>query len=260
MASQNNHLHFILVPLMAPGHFIPMIDMATLLAQTGVTVTVVTTPPIASRFNQIINRAIESGLPVRLLSLQFLPMEVGQPKGCETVDTLLSLDLIRNFFVAICLLQEPFDQLFKALEPSPSCIIADKSIAWVADTAHKFQILRIIFDGMSCFTLLRINNLHITKVHESVSESEPFEFPGLPDKIQLTKSQLPTLINPGSLLDMQDFWVKIQAMEVEAYGVVINSFEELELRYVDGYQKVKGDKVWCIGLLSLCNKDNLDKA
>ncbi|KAF5945708.1 hypothetical protein HYC85_015936 [Camellia sinensis] len=260
MASQNNHLHFVLVPLMAPGHFIPMIDIAKLLAQHGVTVTVVTTPLIASRFNPIINRAIESGLPLRLLSLRFPSVEAGLPEGCETVDTVPSLDLIRNFYVAIFLLQEPFEQLFETLEPSPSCIIADKIIAWLADTARKFQIPRIIFDGTSCFTLLCTHNLHITKVHESVSESEPFELPGLPEKIQLKKSQLPPSINPGSLLVVQDFRVKIQAAEAEAYGVVINSFEELESRYVDGYRKVKGDKVWCIGPLSLCNKDNLDKA
>ncbi|GMP84814.1 hypothetical protein CsSME_00038189 [Camellia sinensis var. sinensis] len=261
MASQNNHLHFVLVPLMAPGHFIPMIDMAKLLAQHGVTVTVVTSPLIASRFNPIINRAIESGLHLRLLSLQFPSVEAGLPEGCETADTLPSIHLMRNFFVAICLLQEPFEQLFETIEPSPiSCIIADKSIPWVADTARKFQIPRIIFDGTSCFTLLSTHNLHITKVHESVSESEPFELPGLPDKIQLTKSQLPPSINPGSLLDVQDFRVKIQAAEAEAYGVVINSFEELEPRYVDGCRKVKRDKVWCVGPLSLCNKDNLDKA
>ncbi|THG09420.1 hypothetical protein TEA_028019 [Camellia sinensis var. sinensis] len=245
---------------MAPGHFIPMIDIAKLLAQHGVTVTVVTTPLIASRFNPIINRAIESGLPLRLLSLRFPSVEAGLPEGCETVDTVPSLDLIRNFYVAIFLLQEPFEQLFETLEPSPSCIIADKIIAWLADTARKFQIPRIIFDGTSCFTLLCTHNLHITKVHESVSESEPFELPGLPEKIQLKKSQLPPSINPGSLLVVQDFRVKIQAAEAEAYGVVINSFEELESRYVDGYRKVKGDKVWCIGPLSLCNKDNLDKA
>ncbi|KAF5945710.1 hypothetical protein HYC85_015938 [Camellia sinensis] len=93
-----------------------------------------------------------------------------------------------------------------------------------------------------------------------MSESEPFKIPDLPDKIQLTKSQLPTSINPGSLLDVQDFQVKIQAAEAEVYGVVINSFKELEPRYVDRYRKEKGDKVWCIGLLSLCNKDHLDKA
>ncbi|GFY93292.1 UDP-glucosyl transferase 73C2 [Actinidia rufa] len=58
MASQSHHqLHFVLFPLMCPGHFIPMVDMAKLLAQNGVAVTVITTPLIAARFCQTINRA-----------------------------------------------------------------------------------------------------------------------------------------------------------------------------------------------------------
>ncbi|KAF5941361.1 hypothetical protein HYC85_022528 [Camellia sinensis] len=241
------------------SHFIPMIDMAKLLAQHGVNVTVVTTPIIASRFNPIINRAIESGLPLRLLPLRFPSVEAGLPEGCETVDNVRSVVLMKNFYDAIDMLQEPFEQLIEELKPCPCCIIADKHIAWAADTARKFQIPRIIFDGMSCLTLLCSHNLQISKVHESLSESEPFDLPGLPDRIEVTKALLRMLFNVGSSVQ-QKFMERARAAEVGAYGVVINSFEELEPRYVDEIRKAKGDKVWCIGPLSLCNKDNLDKA
>ncbi|KAI7996861.1 UDP-glycosyltransferase 73C3 [Camellia lanceoleosa] len=259
MASQKHQLHFVLVPLMSPGHFIPMIDMAKILAQHGVTVTVVTTPVIASRFNPTINRAIESGLALRLLPIRFPSVEAGLPEGCETVDTLTSPHLLINFFYAIGMLQQPFEQLFEALQPFPCCIIADKHIGWVGDTGRKFQIPRIIFDGMSCLTLLCSHNLHISKFHENISESEPFELPDLPDRIELTKAQLSMLFTLGTP-EWQAFRERVRAAEVESYGVVINSFEELEPRYVEQFRKVKGDKVWCIGPVSLCNKDNLDKA
>ncbi|KAJ0714465.1 hypothetical protein HanPI659440_Chr13g0489821 [Helianthus annuus] len=39
-----NQLHFLVVPLGSPGHYIPTIDLAKLLAQHGVRVTIVTTP------------------------------------------------------------------------------------------------------------------------------------------------------------------------------------------------------------------------
>nr|GEX45524.1 zinc finger, CCHC-type [Tanacetum cinerariifolium] len=39
-----------------------------------------------------------------------------------------------------------------------------------------------------------------------------------------------------------------------AYGIVVNSFEELEPKYVEAFIKVKDKKVWCIGPVSLCNK------
>ncbi|KAL5075779.1 hypothetical protein RYX36_014763 [Vicia faba] len=44
-----------------------------------------------------------------------------------------------------------------------------------------------------------------------------------------------------------------------SYGVIVNSFEELESAFVKDYKKVKNDKVWCIGPVSLSNTDSLDK-
>ncbi|GFZ02392.1 UDP-glucosyl transferase 73C7 [Actinidia rufa] len=236
-----------------------MVDMAKLLAQHGVRVTIVTTTLIAARLRPNINRAISSGLPLRLLHLPFPSMDAGLPEGCETFESIPSPNLLKNFIVATGMLQIPFERLFELLEPKPNCIIADKNLPWVAETARKFHVLRITFDGMSCFTRLCTHNLQVSRVHESLSESEPFVLPGLPDTIEMTKSQLPRLLNPGSL-DSQDFGARVTAAEEEAYGMVVNSFEELEPRYVNGFRNMRGGRVWCIGPLSLCNKDNLDKA
>lgn len=41
-----------------------------------------------------------------------------------------------------------------------------------------------------------------------------------------------------------------------AYGVMINSFEELNNNMSTSTKKLKSDKVWCIGPLSLCSKDD----
>lgn len=46
---------------------------------------------------------------------------------------------------------------------------------------------------------------------------------------------------------------------MSAFGVVINSFNELEQGCVEQYQKAIKKKVWTIGPVSLCNKMNLDK-
>ena len=69
MHSQSPELQFVLVPLMCPGHLIPMVDMGRLLAQHSVTVTIVTTPLNAVRFKSIIDRDITSGIQIRLLQL-----------------------------------------------------------------------------------------------------------------------------------------------------------------------------------------------
>ncbi|CAI9780651.1 unnamed protein product [Fraxinus pennsylvanica] len=259
MALQPEMLNIVLIPLMAPGHMIPMVDMAKLFAECGILVTIVTTTLNAIRFNSVIDRAVSSGLPIQLLQLQFPSEEAGLPVGCENVDALPSYKFMRNFFIASKMLLKPLEQALQGLKPAPSCIICDKHLTWTVDLSNYLQIPRIIFDGMSCFTQLITHNLHISKVHESVPEMEPFVVPNLPDKVEFTKLQLPGMFNPGSV-DWNDIRKEIRVTETQSYGVVVNSFEDLEQRYVDEFRKIRGGKVWCIGPLSLFSKENLDKA
>ncbi|KAK6140120.1 hypothetical protein DH2020_026118 [Rehmannia glutinosa] len=244
---------------MAPGHIIPMIDMAKLLAKHGVSVTIVVTPLNAARFSSVIDRAVATGLSIRLLQIRFPAEAAGLPPGCESADCLPSYHFLRNFFAAINMLQQPLEEILIDLKPSPSCIICDKHISWTADTCNKFQIPRIIFDGMSCFAQLIMHRLYFSKIHETVSPSELFAVPDLPDKIEFTKLQLPGYFNPGSV-DIGDFREQVWKTESQAYGVVVNSFEDLEKRYLDEYRKIKGGKVWSIGPLSLFSNDDLDRA
>lgn len=136
MGSQSQQLHFVMIPLMCPGHLIPMIDMAILLARRHVIVTIVTTPHNSVRFGSAISRAIESGLPIRLLQVQFPSKEVGLPEGCESLDELpFYKDMSVNFFFAVRMLQEPVEKLLGEVRPSPSCILSDKHVFWTAKTA-----------------------------------------------------------------------------------------------------------------------------
>ncbi|KAF8364643.1 hypothetical protein HHK36_033387 [Tetracentron sinense] len=188
MASQDHQLHFVMFPLMAQGHMIPMIDMARLFAEHGVIVTIVTTPLNAFRFKTIIDRAIGSGLPIRLLQLHFPCAEAGLPDGCESLDTVPSVELMKNFMIATTMLQQPLEQMLGEFQPSPSCIISDMGFPWTSEVARKFHIPRFIFHGTSCFSLLCSHNLIFSKVHERVtSEYESFVVPDLPDRIERLK-------------------------------------------------------------------------
>ncbi|KAI3734342.1 hypothetical protein L6452_13809 [Arctium lappa] len=258
-----SNLHFLLIPLMCPGHLIPMVDMAKLIAQQSVAVTIVITPRNVQRYGSVLNRAIASGLPIRIRKLRFPASESGLPEECESLDDLPSFSLSKNFFEASAKLQQPLEEVFGELKPRPSCIISDKHLAWTADVARKHQIPWVIFDGMSCFTQLSTHNLFVSKIHEKMADSEPFILPGLPDSIVMTKSQLPELFNPGNSTqakEMKTIIEHIRATELGAYGTVLNSFEELERRYIDEYKKLKHGRVWCIGPFSQSNKNDLDKA
>jgi len=258
MVSQITDLHFVLFPLMAQGHMIPMMDIARLLAQRGVVVTIFTTPKNASRFDSVLSRAVSSGLQIRLLQLHFPAKEAGLPEGCENLDMVTSMDMINKMFCTITMLQKSAEELFEALTPKPSCIISDFCIPWTAQIAEKYRIPRISFQGISSFCLHCMHQLQTSKIRESIpSKSEYFTIPGIPDEIKVTKEQL-----PGSLssYDSKDFGDQVIAAERKSYGVIINSFEELEKSYVRDYKKVRNDKAWFIGPVSLCNKDGLDKA
>ncbi|MBA0554368.1 hypothetical protein Golob_013475, partial [Gossypium lobatum] len=106
MGSLSDQPHFVLFPFMAQGHLIPMVDIGRLLAQRDVIVTIVTTPHNAGRVQNTIARAIESGLPIRLVQLQFPGKEVGLQDGVENVDMLSSREDFVDFFTAANKMEE----------------------------------------------------------------------------------------------------------------------------------------------------------
>ncbi|OMO89615.1 UDP-glucuronosyl/UDP-glucosyltransferase [Corchorus capsularis] len=258
MANQEERLHFVLFPFMAQGHMIPMVDMARLLAQQGMIITIVTTPLNAARFKTILDRAVKSGLSIRLLELQFPCLDSGLPEGCENFDMLPSLGQALNFFRAANKLQNPVEKLFEELRPRPSCIISDILLTYTLNIANQFQIPRVVFNGVGCFCLVCIYNLYLSKILDRIpSESQYFALPNMPHRVEFTKPQLPAILDDG---EMKAFCKHTVETDLASYGVVVNTFEELEPEYVKQYSNARGNKVWCIGPVSLCNKDALDKA
>ncbi|MBA0561906.1 hypothetical protein Golob_018698 [Gossypium lobatum] len=252
-------LHFLLIPLMSPGHLLPMVDMARLLATHGATVSIITTPLNALRFTSVVDSAVASGLRIQVHHLPFPAKEFGLPENCENMDQLPSRDLIMNFLMAANELQQRFEELFYKLKPKPSCIVSGKNLPWTVKTATKFNVPRIVFDGMGCFSFVCTHKLELSKVLEMVSEFESFKIPGLLHEIELKKAQLPENLNPVSndLINIRD----IRKAELVCDGIVVNTFEELENEYVKEFKSIKGNgKVWCIGPVSAINKLSSDKA
>ncbi|XP_021908802.1 UDP-glycosyltransferase 73C6-like [Carica papaya] len=255
-------LHFVLFPFMAQGHMIPMIDIARVLAERGDLITIITTPVNAARVEPVITRAVQAhGLHIRLVQLKFPCSEVGLPEGLENFDMLDSfdLDLSLKFFEAANMLEDQVQRLFDEEQISlrPSCLISDFCLPYTKNIASKFKIPRISFHGFSCFSLLCLERLYSSKILDTVtSDSEYFVLPNLPDKVEFTKAQLPVL----SKDTWKEMHKKMGDADKDSYGVVINTFEEMEAEYIREYRKVGGGrKAWCIGPLWLCNKTGLDK-
>ena len=151
--------HFVLVPMMAQGHTIPMTDMARLLAEHGAQVSFITTPVNASRLAGFAADVETAGLAVRLVELHFPSAEFGLPDGCENLDMIQSTCLLSNFMDAITALQEPLKAYLREQQHSPpSCIISDLVHWWTGDIARELGIPRLTFSGFCGFSsLIRYN-------------------------------------------------------------------------------------------------------
>ncbi|XP_050915061.1 UDP-glycosyltransferase 73C1-like [Lathyrus oleraceus] len=259
MASKDQKLHFVLFPMMAQGHMIPMMDIAKILAQHhNIVVTILTTPQNASRFSSTFQRFLQSGLHIHVIQLQFPSKEAGLPEGCENLDMLTSLGAASDFFNSTKFLQQEAEKIFEELTPPPSCIISDMCLPYTIHIARKFNVPRISFLGACCFYLLSMYNLRVSNMMRTMANNpdEYFALPGFSEKFEINMSQIEL-----GLMDetWEKFSIDMIRAEVGSYGVIVNSFEELESEFVKDYKKVKNDKIWCIGPVSLSNTDNLDK-
>jgi hypothetical protein len=184
MGSKSGQLHIFFFPFLAHGHLIPTIDIAKLFTARGVKATIVTTPrnvPLVSKTH---------GMKIDILIIKFPAVEAGLPQGCENCDSLNSPEMASNFIKATKMLQQPLEQLLQ--DYNPNCLVADSFFPWATDVASKFGIPRLVFNGISFFSMFADHTIRLYEPHKKVfSDSETFVIPNFPGEIKLTRMQLP---------------------------------------------------------------------
>ncbi|XP_058746617.1 scopoletin glucosyltransferase-like [Vicia villosa] len=152
------------------------------------------------------------------------------------------------------MLPEPLEELL--LEQHPDCIVADMFFPWATDSALKFGIPRLVFHGTCFFSLCATKCYSIYQPFRSVSsDSEPFVISNLPGEIKITRLQTAPFEDWKELEGMAKLMHEAKDSEIKSFGVVVNSFYELENVYADYYRNVLGRKAWHIGPLPLWNKE-----
>ncbi|KAF9675886.1 hypothetical protein SADUNF_Sadunf09G0080000 [Salix dunnii] len=243
-------VHIFFFPFMAHGHMIPSADMARLFASRGVKTTIITTPLNAPFFSKTIQKTKDLGFDIDIQTIQFPAAEAGLPEGCENTDAFITNEnageMTKKFFIAAALLQEPFEKVLQ--ERHPDCIVADMFFPWATDAAAKFGIPRLVFHGTSNFALCAGECVRLYEPHKKVSsDSEPFVVPSLPGDIKLTRKQLPAFVRDTVENDFTKLVKASKESELRSFGVVVNSFYELEPAYADHYRKVLGRRAWNVG-------------
>ncbi|PSR99796.1 UDP-glucose flavonoid 3-O-glucosyltransferase [Actinidia chinensis var. chinensis] len=257
MDSKHEKLHVIFLPYMAPGHMMPMVDIARLFAAHGVHVTIITTTMNAKRFEATINRDVTAGRHITLEILPFPSTEAGLPEGCENLSNTPTPEMTIRLFHAINTLQPQIEKLLH--ESRPNCIFSDVLFHWTVDIAIELGIPRLAFSGSGFFNLSVAYAVEHYEPHKNIHfEREPFLIPSLPDQVLITRSQLPDIVK--STNRFSELFGKLKEAEKKSYGMVVNSFHALESAYADYYRKAMGINAWHVGPVSLFNKDEADKA
>ncbi|XP_008775115.4 scopoletin glucosyltransferase-like [Phoenix dactylifera] len=251
-------LHIFFLPFLAPGHMIPMIDLAKIFADRGVKVSIVTTtgniPRIQPTIDLANNSCHSSRHHIQLIPLHFPYSESGVPKGHENLINFSDPGISPEFITAINLLEAPFMQLAK--DHRPDCIISDIFYPWTSSIAHELRIPRLVFHGSGMFTYAVMCVIKDLKPYEGVnSDRQPFVVQGLPHRIEMTRSQLPEFVTEART----GFFKETDDAHDMTYGMVMNSFNELESDYANLLKKMLSMKVWHVGPVSLFNQDVNDE-
>ncbi|XP_065869453.1 scopoletin glucosyltransferase-like isoform X2 [Euphorbia lathyris] len=232
MGSESEKPHIVLFPFMAHGHMIPMVDIAKLFASRNLKTTILTTPLNEPLVSRQIQKTPNSDSNINLHILKFPIFEAGLPEGCENVDFIssknLGWEILSKFLLATPLFKDPLEEVLR--EINPDCLVADWIFPWATDSASKF-------------------------------DSEPFVVPSLPGDMKLSRNKLlkPEL-RESETDEIRKLYEASIESELKSFGVVVNSFFELEPVYAEHYRNVLGRRAWSIGPVSLCNRDVEEQA
>uniref|UniRef100_A0A803L7I0 Uncharacterized protein n=1 Tax=Chenopodium quinoa TaxID=63459 RepID=A0A803L7I0_CHEQI len=261
MGAEPQRLRVVLFPLMAAGHMLPIIDIAKLFAANHVKTIIITTTLNAPTIIKALQSRAYKNVGLPLIDVEIVPFPYKEgviPEGIENCGQITSDELFIKFFKATDLLQESLEQVMEKYKPN--CLVADMMYPFATDVAAKFNVPRLVFHGTSYFAQCVGHAMMKYEPQKLVSsEDEEFVIPEIPHEIILTRSQLSPIMN-GHVKDRTtEEWMEIlgRVMEAEerSYGIIMNSFYELEPDYANYYTKVMGRRAWHIGPVSLCNRE-----
>ncbi|KAL9244919.1 hypothetical protein vseg_018633 [Gypsophila vaccaria] len=250
-----DELHVAFFPFMAQGHMIPTLDMAKLFAARNVKTTIITTPLNAPTFT----KTVEKHSLINLEMFTFPTQEVGLPEGCEKIEEAIALKLLPSFIKASAMLRDQLEQYLESRRPN--CLVADMFFPWATESAGRFNIPRIVFHGTCYLALCAKEVERLYQPYKSVSsDDEIVVLPHLPLEVKMTRSQVPEEEWCEEDNEFKRRSARIKESEVESYGVIVNSFYELEPEFADFFRKELGRRAWHVGPVSICNRRIEDKA
>lgn len=231
---------------MSKGHTIPLLHLARFLLRRRLAVTVFTTP--ANR--PFIANSL-SDTAASIVDLPFPENVPGVPSGVESTDKFPSMSLFFSFATATKRIQPDFERSLASLPPV-SFIVSDGFLWWTLESASKFGIPRCVFYGMSAYahsvSRAAFGNRLIDGPEPDNELIAVTDFPW----IKLTKNDfVPTPEEPELKNLASEFHMNAVISTANSFGLIVNSFYELERLFVDHWNRKTSIKAWCVGPLCL---------
>ncbi|KAH0466493.1 hypothetical protein IEQ34_003731 [Dendrobium chrysotoxum] len=225
-----------------------MLDLSVLISARGIRSTIITTPSNADLLRLSLSNYNNPN--IHLLTIPFISENsLHHP---ENLTSLPTPEVTPDFFASLCRLESHVENLL--LTHRPDCIISDIFYPWTTALAKRHGIPRIVFHGTSYFAFTVMSVISLLRLYDTVSTSdELFLVPGLPHSIKMTRSQLPQIITSPS-----EFTTGFAASWEENYGMVMNTFYELEPAYADSFKSAGGVRSWHVGPVFL-SRQSVDR-
>ncbi|KAI3971800.1 hypothetical protein MKW92_048315 [Papaver armeniacum] len=213
--------HILIFPYPAQGHMIPLLDFAHQLSLRNLKITILITP----KNLPILNPLLSKRPSIKTLVLPF-PNHPRLPQGVENVKDL-SPNLFYTMLNAMSGLYNPILEWFKSHPSPPVAIISDFFLGWTHELACELGIPRIDFSPSGAMAIAVMDKLFQNAPKLNGDPYHQIEsFPDIPSSPSLKHGE------PES-----DFIRKSMLANFESWGIVINSFSELESVYLDYLRK-----------------------
>ncbi|CAN6322636.1 unnamed protein product [Urochloa humidicola] len=252
-AAASRRLRVFFLPSFARGHLIPQTDLACLMAAARpgeIEATMVVSPANAAVISPTVARAAAAGHAVRVLRYPF--PDVGLGNGVECLATAPARDAWR-VYRAMELVRPAHESLLR--EHRPDAVVSDVPFWWTNGVAAELGVPRLTFHPVGVFPQLAMNNLfamrpEIIRRASSGDAGAAVSVPGMPGnkEIAIPVSELPSFLVQDDHLSSS--WEQIKACQLAGFGVIVNTFADLEPAYCEEFSRVDARRAYFVGPLA----------
>ncbi|KAL1363264.1 hypothetical protein HN51_011469 [Arachis hypogaea] len=222
--------HVLAYPFPSSGHLIPLLDLCKALVSRGINVTVLVTPP-----NQPL---VPSNYSPLLQTLVLPNLQFPNPNQNRLVAMVTSMRQNHYPILLDWAMTHPLP---------PKAIISDFFLGWTHYLARDLHVPRLVFSPSGAFALSV--SFSLWRDLPQIENNDVVSFPKLPNSPIYPSWQLTYHFRESKRGEFEwEFHRENMLLNLETWGIVFNTFTELERIYLDHVKKeLDHERVWAVG-------------